>query len=85
LHELEVESESLRGQAIRVYRPRHDREYVMKEKDDTSGLPNSPRIGCRKRLRLDRRPPSLRGDDVEALMTMVMGMPPKLAQRAREL
>ena len=52
---------------------------------DTSGLPNSTRIGCRKRLRLYRRPPSLRGDDVEALMTMVMGTPPKLAQRAREL
>jgi len=49
---------------------------------DTSGLPNSTRIGCRKRLRLYRR---LRGEDVEALMTMVMGTPPKLAQRAREL
>src|SRR5215471_8184365 len=62
----------------------HDGEYVMKEKDDTRGLPNSARIGFGRRLRSYRQSPSVRGDDVGALMTMVMGTPPELAQRARE-
>jgi len=47
-------------------------------------VPNSARIGFRKRLRSYRQSPSVRGDEVGALMTMVMGTPPELAQRARE-